>query len=193
MVQCIIEETGEHIVAGAGELHLEICLKDLQEDFMGGAELKISDPVVSFRETVNGISDHMVMSKSPNKHNRLYFKACPLEEGLSEEIEEGVAPIGERADPKARAPAPAPPPLAPLAAHAPLPLPSPPPPPFFVFRFPQIRGKYLADKYGWDKEVGQRKIWCYGPETTGANLLVDMCKGVQARPQPAQPAGPSDG
>lgn len=32
MVQCIIEESGEHIVAGAGELHLEICLKDLEED-----------------------------------------------------------------------------------------------------------------------------------------------------------------
>lgn len=39
MVQCIIEETGEHIIAGAGELHLEICLKDLQDDFMGGAEV----------------------------------------------------------------------------------------------------------------------------------------------------------
>ena len=56
--------------AGAGELHLEICLKDLQEDFMGGAEIRISDPVVSFRETVNQMSDHIVMSKSPNKHNR---------------------------------------------------------------------------------------------------------------------------
>lgn len=30
--QCNIEESGEHIVAGAGELHLEICLKDLEED-----------------------------------------------------------------------------------------------------------------------------------------------------------------
>lgn len=37
MVQCTIEETGEHIVAGAGELHLEICLKDLQDDFMARA------------------------------------------------------------------------------------------------------------------------------------------------------------
>ncbi len=32
VLQCIIEESGEHIVAGAGELHLEICLKDLEED-----------------------------------------------------------------------------------------------------------------------------------------------------------------
>lgn len=45
-------------------------MKDLQEDFMGGAEIRISDPVVSFRETVNQMSDHIVMSKSPNKHNR---------------------------------------------------------------------------------------------------------------------------
>ena len=41
MVQCHIEETGEHIIAGAGELHLEICLSDLQNDFMGGAEIKV--------------------------------------------------------------------------------------------------------------------------------------------------------
>lgn len=35
MVQCTIEESGEHIVAGAGELHLEICLKDLEEEHAG--------------------------------------------------------------------------------------------------------------------------------------------------------------
>ena len=73
MVVCTTEETGEHIIAGAGELHLEICLKDLQDDFMGGAEIRISDPVVSFRETVTQASTRTVMSKSPNKHNRLYL------------------------------------------------------------------------------------------------------------------------
>ena len=45
-----------------------------QEDFMGGAEIRVSEPVVSFRETVAGTSDHVVMSKSPNKHNRLYMQ-----------------------------------------------------------------------------------------------------------------------
>ena len=48
MVQCMIEESGEHIIAGAGELHLEICLKDLEEDH-AGIPLKKSDPVVSYR------------------------------------------------------------------------------------------------------------------------------------------------
>jgi elongation factor 2 len=46
MVQITSSESGEHIVAGAGELHLEICLKDLQEDFMKGAPISISPPVV---------------------------------------------------------------------------------------------------------------------------------------------------
>merc|ERR1712033_51213 len=51
MVQCMIEESGEHIIAGAGELHLEICLKDLEEDH-AGIPLNKSPPVVSYRETV---------------------------------------------------------------------------------------------------------------------------------------------
>jgi len=77
LVQCTIEESGEHIVAGAGELHLEICIKDLQEEFMGGAEIKVSEPVVSFRETVITESEQVCLSKSPNKHNRLYCVARP--------------------------------------------------------------------------------------------------------------------
>jgi len=52
MVQTSTEESGEHIIAGAGELHLEICLKDLKEEYCGGIELKTSDPVMSYRETV---------------------------------------------------------------------------------------------------------------------------------------------
>ena len=44
---------------------------------MGGAEIRVSEPVVSFRETVIGTSDHVVMSKSPNKHNRLYMQVSP--------------------------------------------------------------------------------------------------------------------
>lgn len=49
---------------------------------MGGAEIRISDPVVAFRETVTATSDHVVMSKSPNKHNRLYLQACPRSKPL---------------------------------------------------------------------------------------------------------------
>lgn len=85
-MQCIIEESGEHIVAGAGELHLEICLKDLEEDH-ACIPLKKTDPVVSYRESVAEESAIMCLSKSPNKHNRLYMKAAPMPDGLAEDID----------------------------------------------------------------------------------------------------------
>ncbi len=86
MVQCMIEESGEHIVAGAGELHLEICLKDLEEDH-ACIPLKKSDPVVSYRETVSSESRVTCLSKSPNKHNRLFMRAAPFPDGLAEDID----------------------------------------------------------------------------------------------------------
>ncbi|XP_061538811.1 elongation factor 2-like [Phycodurus eques] len=138
MVQCIIEESGEHIVAGAGELHLEICLKDLEEDH-ACIPLKKSDPVVSYRETVSEESSITCLSKSPNKHNRLFMKARPLEDGLAEDIEKGE--VSARQEMKARA-------------------------------------RYLADKYDWEA-TDCKKIWCFGPDGTGPNLLVDVTKGVQ--------------
>lgn len=88
VVQCIFEKSGEHIIAGAGELHLEICLKDLEEDH-AGVPLKMSDPVVSYRETVSQPSTEICLSKSANKHNRIYVTAQPLPEGLAEAIERG--------------------------------------------------------------------------------------------------------
>ena len=85
-LQCSIEESGEHIIAGAGELHLEICLKDLEEDH-ACIPIKVSEPVVSYRETVSEESDRMCLSKSPNKHNRLYMKARPMPDGLADDID----------------------------------------------------------------------------------------------------------
>jgi elongation factor 2 len=87
LVLCITAPTGEHIVAGAGELHLEICMKDLKEDFMKGAPIKISEPVVSFCETVGGKTDMTCIAKSPNKHNRIYMECEPLAESLCKAID----------------------------------------------------------------------------------------------------------
>jgi len=138
MVLTLTEESGEHIVAGAGELHLEICLKDLEEDH-AGIPLKKSDPVVSYRETVSETSSITCLSKSPNKHNRLFMTATNFPEGLSEDIDDGE--VTDKQDFK-------------------------------------TRGRYLADKYEWD--VGEaRKIWCFGPEGTGPNMVIDVSKGVQ--------------
>jgi len=138
MVQILIEESGEHIIAGAGELHLEICLKDLEEDH-AGIPLKKSDPVVSYRETVSEESDQMCLAKSANKHNRLFMKAVPMPDGLAEDIDNGE--VNPRDDFK-------------------------------------TRGRYLADKYDYDITEA-RKIWCFGPDTNGPNILIDCTKGVQ--------------
>jgi elongation factor 2 len=79
------------------------------------------------------------LSKSQNKHNRLYAVALPLEEEVTKAIEDGK--ISARDDYK-------------------------------------VRARVLADEHGWDV-TDARKIWCFGPETTGPNLLVDVTKGVQ--------------
>jgi elongation factor 2 len=50
LVQVSTEESGEHVIAGCGELHIEICLKDLEEDF-AKCPIKKGDPVVSYKET----------------------------------------------------------------------------------------------------------------------------------------------
>jgi elongation factor 2 len=95
LVQCITEETGEHIIAGCGELHVEICLKDLEEEF-AKCEIQKGEPVVTYKETVQAESNQMCLSKSPNKHNRLYMKAMPLGDQLSDLIEtEKVGPKTE--------------------------------------------------------------------------------------------------
>mmetsp|Transcript_4857 Transcript_4857/g.8125 ORF Transcript_4857/g.8125 Transcript_4857/m.8125 type:complete len:863 (-) Transcript_4857:72-2660(-) len=96
MVLCYTEESGEHIIAASGELHLEICLQDLQQDFMG-TEVKVSDPVVSFRETCNGKSDKTCLAKSANKHNRLYVEAESLGPELCNAIDDGDIYAGAEA------------------------------------------------------------------------------------------------
>jgi len=84
-------------------------------------------------------SSIVALSKSQNKHNRLYAKALPIDDDLSKDIEAGK--IGPRDDPK-------------------------------------IRARTLAETYNWDV-TDARKIWCFGPDTTGPNVFVDVTKGVQ--------------
>jgi len=96
MVLCYTEESGEHIIAASGELHLEICLQDLQQDFMG-TEVKVSEPVVAFRETVTMKSPATCLSKSPNKHNRLFVEAEPLSGDVTLAIDAGeISPQGDQ-------------------------------------------------------------------------------------------------
>merc|ERR1712086_716293 len=138
LVVCTTEESGEHVIAGCGELHVEICLKDLREEY-AQCEFTVGDPVVSYRETVTDTSNQTCLSKSPNKHNRIYLVAEPMVEEMSVAIEAGKA--GPKAEPKERA-------------------------------------RLLKDKFEFN-DNDARKIWCWGPETDGANIVVDMTTAVQ--------------
>ena len=62
------EDTGEHVIAGGGDLHVEICLKDLRDDY-AKCEITTSDPVVAYCETVTDESNQVCLSKSQNNHN----------------------------------------------------------------------------------------------------------------------------
>merc|ERR1712007_360207 len=93
LVVCTIEESGEHVIAGCGELHVEICLKDLREEY-AQCDFTVGDPVVSYRETVTEESTQVCLAKSPNKHNRIYLVARPMCEDLCKGIEDG--PLGPK-------------------------------------------------------------------------------------------------
>jgi elongation factor 2 len=81
----------------------------------------------------------MCLSKSPNKHNRLFMKAFPLSDELSDKIESGEC--GLKADSKERT-------------------------------------KVLVEEFDWEKSDAL-KIWAFGPDNDGPNLLVETAKGVQ--------------
>ncbi|HPM25792.1 MAG TPA: elongation factor EF-2, partial [Methanothrix sp.] len=82
----INEETGEHLMAGMGELHLDVTVTRLQRD--RGVELKTSPPIVVYRESVAGRAGP-VEGKSPNHHNRFYVEFEPLEQGVIDSLKEG--------------------------------------------------------------------------------------------------------
>ena len=138
LVQIIREESGQHIIAGSGELHIEICLKDLEEDY-AQCEIKKSDPLVTYKESVSEKSSQVCLAKSTNKLNRIFCQAEPLDEELCNLIEKGE--MGPQSDIKERT-------------------------------------SRLMKEFFWDKEDAER-IWTFGPDNVGANILVDCTKGVQ--------------
>jgi len=81
----------------------------------------------------------MCLSKSPNKHNRLFCRAVPLGEDVCEGIDNGD--LSHKQDAK-------------------------------------TKSQFLKEKCGWDA-TDARKVWCFGPDGSGPNLVVDVTKAVQ--------------
>lgn len=85
------EESGEHVLLGTGELMMDCALHDLREVFGNGLEVRVSDPVSTFRETVSETSRLPCFARSPNTKNKLTMLADPLSAAVADEVESGRA------------------------------------------------------------------------------------------------------
>ncbi len=87
LVVKINEETGEYLVSGLGELHLDAKVERPLKD--AEIEVDVSPPIVIYNESVNGMTAEAAEGKSPNKHNRFYVIVQPLEAAVKKAIIDG--------------------------------------------------------------------------------------------------------
>ncbi len=80
------QETGEHLVSGMGELHLEVIETKLRNEHK--INITTSEPIVVYKETIEKTVKY-IEGKSPNKHSRFYVNVMPLEQGVIALIESG--------------------------------------------------------------------------------------------------------
>ncbi|KAJ7922820.1 hypothetical protein B0H13DRAFT_2230372 [Mycena leptocephala] len=99
LVSTKVEESGEHVLIGTGELYLDSVMHDLRKLF-SEIEIKVSDPVTKFCETVLETSALKCYADTPNKKNKITMIAEPLERGVAEDIERGR--VNMRMTPKDR-------------------------------------------------------------------------------------------
>ena len=88
----INEETGENLISGMGELHLEIIENRIKTE--KGLDVKTSQPIVVFRESVSKVQKAPFEGRSPNKHNLFFLTVEPLEDAISKAIDIGDLPDG---------------------------------------------------------------------------------------------------
>jgi elongation factor 2 len=86
----INEDTGEYLVSGLGELHIDAKIeRPLKES---GIDAAISPPIVIYRESTKGLTPAPVEGKSPNKHNKFYIVTEPMKPGVSDGMNKGILP-----------------------------------------------------------------------------------------------------
>ncbi|CAH8651797.1 unnamed protein product [Heterobilharzia americana] len=87
-----VEESGERVIRGTGELYLDCVMHDLRKLY-SDIDVKVADPVVAFCETVVETSSLKCFAETPNKKNKLTMIAEPLDKGLAEDIENKIVQI----------------------------------------------------------------------------------------------------
>ncbi|SBT33876.1 U5 small nuclear ribonuclear protein, putative [Plasmodium ovale wallikeri] len=89
-----VEESGEHIILGTGELYLDCILHDLRKLY-GDLEIKVSDPVVQFNETIIETSALNCFAETPNKKNKIYMISEPIQKELMDDITQGLVHLNK--------------------------------------------------------------------------------------------------
>ena len=83
------QETGEALLAGMGELHLEITVYRLEEE--QNIKVTVSEPIVVYRESISQDNKGRAFEgKSPNRHNRFYIETEPLPDDVVNALREGA-------------------------------------------------------------------------------------------------------
>ncbi|KAM5355193.1 hypothetical protein ACJ41O_001839 [Fusarium nematophilum] len=92
LINTKVEESGEHVILGTGELYMDCVLHDLRRLY-ADMDIKVSDPVTRFCETVVETSATKCYAITPNKKNKITMVAEQLEKGISTDIESGAVQI----------------------------------------------------------------------------------------------------
>ncbi|KAF3323054.1 elongation factor Tu GTP-binding domain-containing protein 1 [Carex littledalei] len=93
-VEINVSSRGEHVLAAAGEVHLERCIKDLRERF-ARVSLEVSPPLVSFKETIEGEGVNLVEKTTPNGRCMVKVQVVKLPGQLTKVLEENAELLGE--------------------------------------------------------------------------------------------------
>ncbi|GAB4820198.1 hypothetical protein N2152v2_007244 [Parachlorella kessleri] len=190
LVQVSVQDTGEHVVAAAGEIHLETCIKDLRERF-ARVELLVSPPLVAFRETVACPTElppevtpkppRVVEATTPNGACTLRVRAVPLPAALAVALDQHTSLLARlsggpaqatRTDaeqPLLAAPRPPSPANGDLAGTDPV-----------AGEDAQSLEAFGARLAGLAREEGKdtrldsllQRAWMFGPRRTGPNILL---------------------
>ncbi|EDQ85001.1 uncharacterized protein MONBRDRAFT_39046 [Monosiga brevicollis MX1] len=92
LVTTRVEESGEHVIMGTGELYLDCIMHDLRKMY-AEIDIKVADPSVGFCETVVETSTLKCFAETPNQRNKLTMVAEPLDRGLAEDIENKIVSL----------------------------------------------------------------------------------------------------